>query len=83
MKYQFMRQHDDGHLTAISGGAGFRGGAYRGFMSVADAKAAAPDFLATRRGGGKIVLVEILEEVICTATVRFETYGKGIQVQKA
>jgi hypothetical protein len=80
MKFQFMRQHDDGHLTAISGGAGY--GAYRGFMSVAEAKAAAPDFLATRRGGGKIVLVEILEEVICTATVRYELYGKGIQVQK-
>lgn len=65
---------DDGRLASIFPA--------RQWATSTEAKDAGPDFLATRRGGGKIVLVQVHEVAITTATVRYETYGKGVQKEK-
>lgn len=71
MKYQFIRLQDDGRLASIT--------PTRMFETIEAAKAAAPDFLSTRKGGGTIVLVQILEVAILSANVRYEKFDVGLQ----
>jgi len=66
MKYQFVRRQDDGRISSIS--------PLRSFNTIEEAKKAAPDLLYTRRGGGELVLIQVLEVVIATASVRYEKW---------
>lgn len=67
-KYQFVRMQDDGRISSLS--------PHKLFSTVGDAKLMAPTLLATRRGGGgKIVLIEVLETVYASATVRYEKFS--------
>lgn len=74
MTYQFVRMQDDGRIASFT--------PHRQFKTIPEAKAAAPDLLSGRKGGGKIVLIQVLEEAITTSNVRYETFGKGIQKEK-
>jgi hypothetical protein len=71
LAYQFARMQSDGRIMSIT--------PHRQFDTVADAKKAAPDLLATRRGGGQIVLVQVLEVAITTSTVRYEKFDDGLR----
>jgi hypothetical protein len=68
MKYQFMRLQSDGRMSSIAPPTLFN--------TISEAKKAGPDFLATKRcARGSIVLVEVLEVVIATSHVRYETWS--------
>lgn len=67
MSYQFARMQDNGCIASIT--------PHRVFVSVADAKRSAPDLLATRRGGGQIVLIQVLEVAITSSNVRYEKFS--------
>lgn len=76
MSFQFARMQDDGRIASIT--------PHKQFATADIAKECAPDLLATRRGGGKIVLVEVTEVAIVTSSVRYEKYAgfKGRQQEK-
>lgn len=65
-KYQFVRLQEDGRVASIT--------PTRTFDTIDAAKDAAPDFLATRKGGGTIVLIQVMEVVITTSSVRYEKW---------
>ena len=65
-KFQFVRLQDDGRTASLP--------PHKLFNTVGDAKLMAPAFLTGRKGGGKIILVEIQEVVIASANVRYEPY---------
>lgn len=71
MKYQFVRMQDDGRISSIT--------PIKTFPSVEIAKLAAPDLLVSRKGGGRIVLIEIQEVAICTSNVRYEKWDAATQ----
>lgn len=70
MSYQLARLHDDGRLTSIR--------ANGNYPTIEELKATAPSYLAGRRGGGKIVVVQILEVAIPSADVTYQTFGKAM-----
>ncbi len=69
MTYQFARMQDDGRIASIT--------PHRMFDSVATAKRGAGDLLACRRGGGRIVLLQVLEVAIPSSDVRYEKFDEG------
>lgn len=65
--FHFVRVQDDGRISSIT--------PLRIFESRAEAKAAAPDLFAGRRGGGRIALAELVEEAIHTSRVRYVPFA--------
>jgi len=65
-KYQFVRLRDNGCLASIS--------PCKTFDTIDAAKLAAPDFLSARKGGGSLVLIQVLEVAIPTANIRYEKW---------
>lgn len=73
MSYQFARLQDDGRLASV-----VRNGNYN---TLAELKASGPSVLAGRRGGGRIVVVHILEVAVPTSDVSYIGF-KGKQQEK-
>ncbi len=71
MTYQFVRMQDDGRIASIT--------PIRNFDTIPAAKAGASDLLVSRRGGGRIVLVQMLEVAIPSADVRYEKFDAPTQ----
>jgi len=71
MSFHFARMQDDGRLTTPLP---------QSFATIEEAKAAAPELLLrlTRRGG-RIVLVQVLEDASVTATI---TYRKWLMPKR-
>jgi len=67
--YAIVRVQDDGRISSVTPAATY--------PSLEAAKAAAPDLLAGRRGGGRIAIVQVLEEAVHTSSVRYEKWSEG------
>lgn len=65
-KYQFVRLQDNGRLASIT--------PTKMYDTIEKAKDDAPDLLSGRKGGGAIVLVQVLEVAIATSNVRYEKW---------
>lgn len=66
MKYQFVRMQNDGRVASIT--------PHKLFDTIEEAKTAAPDFLANRKGGGRVVLMQAMEVAITSSKVRYEAF---------
>ena len=66
MSYQFVRMQHDGRVASIT--------PHKLFDTMEQAKAAAPDLLASRKGGGRIVLMQAMEVAITSSDVRYEAF---------
>ena len=66
VSYQFVRMQHDGRVASST--------PHQLCDTIEQAKAAAPDLLASRKGGGRIVLMQAMEVAITSYNVRYEAF---------